>query len=589
MKALTGIALVLGASLLAPAVGRATWSADPVTVHATTDACPLVAAASDAQDGAIVVWQQDDAANPGVFRLLAKRVLANGDLDASWPAAGAPVSSATVDRSALGALGGGGGAYVWWMEGASLYLTRLLSDGTVATGWPARGKALGTLFAPAFRPLVFDDGQGGIWLGWLAPGAEMPSGRVTHLGPGGLGARGWPNGGRSYAVSTQTDEAALLTVAVTFAPAADGGAWVAWGDVVVDSSGAVEAGSWRLLRTTPTGLVASGWDPAGLPVRAFHSELLLNGGPTTWPPFAAAPVAVAPDGASGSYLLLSELTDAGGWLASTVLLFRLDASGSPEPSWPAAGVEPGWSGSAEVVDHGANCSLRLFPEAAGGVFAMRPFFYAEGIFSVGLLRFTAAGTQTWWAGVEHPAGLEWIVPPSGEAYLASCWPTGPYQRYDPLAFIRLDRTSASGVGGTAFSESHDDILLTWYGDVGLAPASGAGAIFAWSQVHERQGVFARRFTQMGQVTGVPPGEPAKGPLRLRFAPGRGVIATLGSVAAGRIQLLDVTGRVCGGADVPAGAREVTLEGPAPLAPGLYFARHRGSGGAVETGRVVVVR
>ena len=42
------------------------------------------------------------------------------------------------------------------------------------------------------------------------------------------------------------------------------------------------------------------------------------------------------------------------------------------------------------------------------------------------------------------------------------------------------------------------------------------------------------------------------------------------------------------AHVPTGAREVMLEGTAPLASGLYFALHRGSNGAVETGRVVIV-
>jgi hypothetical protein len=39
---------MLSASLLAPAVAHAAWSVDLVTVHATTDECPLVAAASDA-------------------------------------------------------------------------------------------------------------------------------------------------------------------------------------------------------------------------------------------------------------------------------------------------------------------------------------------------------------------------------------------------------------------------------------------------------------------------------------------------------------------------------------------------------------
>jgi hypothetical protein len=77
--------------------------------------------------------------------------------------------------------------------------------------------------------------------------------------------------------------------------------------------------------------------------------------------------------------------------------------------------------------------------------------------------------------------------------------------------------------------------------------------------------------------------------RLRFAPGHGVVAIVGGVEAGRIWLYDVTGRVCAGVEVPAGALEVTIEGTATIAPGLYFAQHRGADGSVETGRVVIVR
>jgi hypothetical protein len=586
MKARLELALMMSASLLAPAVARAAWSVDPVTVHATTDACPLVAAASDAQDGAIVVWQQDDAANPGVFRLLAKRVLANGEVDAAWPADGALVSSMeTVNRPALGALGdGSGGAYVWWMEqwSRSLYLTRILPDGTIAPGWLARGKSLGSLTTPAHRPLVFPDGQGGIWLGWLNGDPLATTGRISHLGPGGLGAGGWPTGGRGYAASSP-DEGELQTLAFTFAPAPDGGAWVAWGDAMHDADG-YHAGSWRLLRVASTGSVAPGWDAAGLPVRDFHGESLLDTGlyyyqPCFPPYFAASPVAVASDGAEGVYLFVSSTTS-----ADASRLFHLDASGSPVPTWPAVGVATRSGG----VDAGAEHSLRLFPEAAGGVFALEPAFYDHGT-DLELIRFTPAGTRTTWDQLWDPRGFEAIVPPSGDAYLASCWPTGPTGPYSPYAHIALRQTYASGAEGPGFYEWFDRTGgTTYYGDIGLAPTSGAGAILAWSQVYERQGVFARRFTGAGQVA-VEPGVVVAQALRLRFAPGRGVVATLGRVAEGRIQLHDVTGRACAGTDVPAGAREVTLEGTATLAPGLYFARHRGPGGAIETGRVVIVR
>ena len=590
MKARPGIALLSGVLLLAPAVGHATWSLDPVTVHATTDNCPLVAAASDAQDGAIVVWQQDDAATPGVYRLLARRLLANGDVDAAWPAAGATVSSATVNRVALGALGdGGGGAYVWWMEQTSLYLTRMLSDGTIAPDWPARGKSLGTLFTSAFRPLVFADGQGGIWLGWLMGDPVLSLGRIVHLGPDGLGAGGWPNSGRGYGPSPPSEIGEMKMLAFTFAPATGGGAWVAWGDVPFDVEGQqFHAGSWRLKRVTSTGLVAPGGPDGDPPVGVFRGDLLGDwpAGPTL-PYFAASPVAVAPDGADGAYVLFMDVDSVQVGYA-TPRLFHLDAAGLPVSSWPAAGVVPFATGAPDAVDNGALCSLRLFPEAGGGVFALRPSYYSEGFIDVTLDRVTPAGTQTMWSRVA-PRGFECIVPLSGDTYLASYYPNAPYSPFEPNAYLQLEQVYGSGADGPGFYEQHDGPPYQWYGDIGLAPTSDAGAIFAWSQVRELQGVFARRFTQTGQVTGVEPVVTPSRALRLRFAPGRGVVATLGAVGAGRIRLLDVAGRVCAGTEVPAGAREVAIEGTATLAPGLYFARHLGADGAVETGRVVIVR
>lgn len=576
MKARLEIALILSAALVAPAVGHAAWSVDPVTVHATTDACPLVAAASDAQDGAIVVWQQDVAASPGVFRLLARRVLANGDVDATWPAAGALVSSETVNRSALGALGdGNGGAYVWWMEGVELYLTRVLPDGTVATGWTARGRFLGYSFASAFHPRVFADGQGGIWLGWLMGAPLYTSGCIVHLGPDGLSAGGWPEGGFQYAISDQSN-GGLRTLAFSYAPAPDGGVWVAWGDAVYDAAG-YHAGSWRILRLMSEGSEAPGWESGSVAVREFHGELLVNASAAYPPYFAASPVAVASDGAEGAYLLVSDVVDGGATLTSR--LFHRDSTGAAYPSWPMAGVVPDAGGVwRQAADYGADNSLRLFPEAAGGVFA----------FDITLTRFTPAATQMEWSA-PMGGGFEFIVPPTGDTYLASYRSNIPFSQGSPFSGIALKHTYASGAAGPGFLEWNDHTLYYFYMDIGLAPTSGAGAIFVWSQTYERQGVFARRFAPDGEVVGVEPVAVAPRVFRLRFAPGRGVVATLGRVAEGRIQLHDVAGRVCAGTEVPAGAREVTIEGSAPLAPGLYFARHRGADGAIETGRVVIVR
>jgi hypothetical protein len=388
-------------------------------------------------------------------------------------------------------------------------------------------------------------------------------------------------------------EGELKTLAFTYAPAADGGAWVAWGDAPNDSLGPL-AGSWRLQRVTSTGLVASGWDAAGLAVRVFHGELLgYQPDFGDFGDFAAALVAVAPDGADGAYLLLSDVIGEVGLGAEFVpKLFHLDAAGSPDPSWPVAGVNPHPNLVAfDLSASSADYSLRLFPEAAGGVFALCPHAYGSWpVFGdVTLHRVTPAGTPTDWGGGHLPFGLETIVPPSGDTYIASYWPSGPYGPYDPSAFLALEQTYASGAAGPGFAEVHSQAVTHWYGDVGLAPTSGAGAIFAWSQSYERHGVFARRFAPGGEVAGVEPGGTRVRPLRLSFSPGCGGVATLGAIAAGRIRLLDVAGRVCAGTEVPAGSREVTIEGTVALAPGLYFAQHRGADGAIETGRVVIVR
>jgi hypothetical protein len=583
MKARLGLALVVSAAFIAPA--HAAWSPEPVTVYSTPVPCPLVAAAADGANGAYVVYQRSDAGHA----VVAHHLLAAGDLDPIWPADGLALSGFSLNRVTLGAVGDGiGGAYVWWVDGTALYLTRMLPDATVAAGWPAHGKLLGYVFTadvgtPGHRPLVFADGQGGVWLGWLAGRTLASTGRVAHLGPGAVGAGGWPTSGRSFAVSETPEAGGRQTLAFTFAPAPDGGAWVAWGDAPYDETG-YQAGSWRLLRVGATGYPLDGWTGEGTPVRALHGEWVTEAQPGYGPYPTQAPVAVASDGADGVYVLLTDVDE---WSGATPRLFHLDAAGVPAASWPTAGVVPFASGYG-ALSGPAECSARLFREAAGGVFALRASFFSEGYVQLDLNRFTSTGTQVSW-GHAGPEGFECIVPPVGDTWLADYWPygcTGPYCSYPSLY---VQQTLASGLQGPGFLEYHEAYFGTWYGDIGLAPTDDGGAIFAWSQQIGRTGVFARRFAPGGEVTGVPEIAPPATALRLRFAPGRGVIATPGRVAGGRLRLMDVAGRACAAADVPEGVHEITLEGTATLPSGMYFALHRGATGAIETGKVLVLR
>jgi hypothetical protein len=101
--------------------------------------------------------------------------------------------------------------------------------------------------------------------------------------------------------------------------------------------------------------------------------------------------------------------------------------------------------------------------------------------------------------------------------VGSYFPHGPSGLYQPNAFVGLNQTAPGG----SFVEWHDDVLVQWYGDIGLTTTGDGGSIFAWSQVRERFGIFAIRMNPAGQVTSVPPGTATRG-LRVWYARGSGV-------------------------------------------------------------------
>src|SRR5690242_1913836 len=145
------------ALVLLPRPAHGAWSADPVEVHATTALCPAVSAADDAHGGAVIVWQENTATGG---TLNAQHVFANGDLDPTW---GAPVALTTESaaRVAIGAVSDAtGGAYVWWMQDATLYLTHVTGGGSIASGWSTHGRALGTMPSFNYRPVALADGAG---------------------------------------------------------------------------------------------------------------------------------------------------------------------------------------------------------------------------------------------------------------------------------------------------------------------------------------------------------------------------------------------------------------------------------------------
>jgi hypothetical protein len=116
-------------------------------------------------------------------------------------------------------------------------------------------------------------------------------------------------------------------------------------------------------------------------------------------------------------------------------------------------------------------------------------------------------------------------------------------------------------------------------------------VFFWAQVRDRIGLFARRFTGGGEVTGVPPSVGASLSLSgLRFVPGSGVrgLLRIPDGATARLTLHDVAGRRIMSEAIEGGARDHTLQDTATLPSGLYFARLT-SGGENVGAKVFVAR
>ena len=572
------LSMVALALLARPA--HSAWSTDPVQVHATTALCPLVSASDDAHYGAILSWQENTGSG-GVLQ--AQHLLANGDVDPAWSTP-ATLSTMDIARTALGMVAdGAGGAYVWWMENAQLFLTRVAPTGAVAAGWPARGRNLGLMYSNRVRPSVASDGAGGIYMAWLAGTLTDPftaAVRATHLGPANTGAGGWTNGIRTLGT---TPDATELVNAVGIDAAPDGGLWLALATTTIDGE-TFGPGDVRVARYTAAGLPAAGWDAHGVSLATFHGEALVN-----TPAWHIVPgmslVAVADDGGTGAFVAHGDVD------ASAVPSYRLSRvadNGSTAPGWAPDGLALQPWGYAPNYDAGANASMRALADGHGGVFAGVPGFGSEFTSVLQFQRFSGAGAALPGGLATDQLGLEFASRGDGGMYIASYYPSGPTSMWSPNAYVR----AAQSDPGAGFIEYHDTPVITWYGDVALTATGDGGAIFGWSQVNERYGIFAVRLNPAGPVTAVPPmvtnGSPT---LRLRFVRGVGVRALIASVPPGReeLSLHDVSGRVVARTSIESvSGGDWVFPGTEDLPSGLYFARSV-SGRLRLHARVAVVR
>lgn len=557
------------------------WNPDGVTVRPTAALISQVAASSDGDSGTFVAWQEITTSPVGLLRV--QHLLSSGDLDPTWPVDGASASDVAASRAFVMTVPDRqGGVYVCWTEGTdnrSLHVTRVDANGQVANGWPASGKNLGSV-APDYYgwPSVIEDGGHGLFVSW----SRGTSVRAQRFGPDGLGAGGWPN---ASMIVVPVDQVLTLHLWPDLALAPDGGIFLSWTTYSTDTT-QVDSGM-HLRRLTGAGLNSPGWPSEGRSLGPFRLEIL-----GIW---ARAPLLdISPDARGGLFVFAGNLWGEVGFSHVDRRLHRLLADGQPSPGWPVDGYSPGGFES-YFGDESVGQGLRVLPDGLDGALVVVPTYATH---SPGLIYLPACSPGGLWRyGVSGVSGgHELVAKGDGGVFLAHFKPDGPYGPYSWNAFIGLEQSSPQP-GWIPWSERRTERLVQSYGDIALAPTGDGGVVFFWSQVRERFGLFARRFSPAGEITAVTgvgsgSGDNPAPRFQLRFVPGTGVVARIAlDGEPARLDLFDVSGRRISSRTLHEsgpGANDVSLPGTASLASGVYFAR-LASGEIADFGKVAIAR
>ena len=551
----------------------ATWGTDPVTVTSTTATIPLVKACSDGAHGTFVAWQEADV-------LRAHHVLPTGDLDPAWPVGGAVACGVLVARRELVALPDRlGGLYLLWQEGSTLFATRLASNGAVAGGWPARGRALDVVQTRFGWPKVIEDGANGFYAAWVSWTGSRYVALAVRLGPANTGAEGWPNGPRMI---SSYDPEHWFTIWPNLALAPDGGLFVAWASFGFTTSGFVP-GRWKLSRLTAAGLPASGWPEDGIDFGDFHMEYVED-----LSLLDTSMLALAVDGRGGVFLMIGNPNGRTYGPTLETRLYRLRGDGGSALDWPEGGVVIANAPETYEGYWGHDGSHRLIYDNQDGVFvgmlALATDYGTRFVFQRCSADVRCRSAAEAWP----PNGHEVASRVDGGLFIAAFHCCGPLNPFDLGAFIEASQYPRAV---WSFRELHPESCVQWYGDVGLASTEDGGAVFFWSQVRERVGLFARRFTPTGEVTwSKRASRPAPRMTSIRFFAGEGVRVAMSSKLPGaaRFELFDASGRRVASQAIDARGDEVTIAGTAGIPAGLYFGRLR-AGPFMESARFIVAR
>ncbi len=295
------------------------WPANGRALCAAADLQLSPVLVPDGAGGAIVAW----ADHRGVvdYDVYAQHILANGEIDPTWPADGSAVCTATGDQMECSiASDGAGGAIVAWQDfrtgnDQDIYAQHVRADGTVDPAWPADGRAVCTATNNQYAPkAVADDHAGTViaWFDYRSGTADIYAMRV--LADGTLDPP-WPADGRALCTAANHQ--------VYPAIVADGAA----GAIVVWNDGRVPTNFYNDVyaqHVRSDGVVDPAWPVDG---RALCTAGTKQGYP---------PAAIATDNSGGAFVAWADSRHGPASYAD-IYGQHVGADGTLDPAWPADG------------------------------------------------------------------------------------------------------------------------------------------------------------------------------------------------------------------------------------------------------------
>jgi len=162
---------------------------------------------SDGAGGFLCAYRDVRAGNLDIY---AQRMTGSGSVAAGWPVDGVAITTAAGDQDdPLVETDDAGGAFITWTDYSKdsdptvtdktdVYAHHLLSNGTLAGGWPANGFALSDTTMSQDQSRVVRDGLGGAYFVWHDSWKGVAA---THLDPSGVVYPGWaPHNGSNIGV-----------------------------------------------------------------------------------------------------------------------------------------------------------------------------------------------------------------------------------------------------------------------------------------------------------------------------------------------------------------------------------------------------